>query len=149
NPDDRWDSRAVGLAQRNDEAPQKSDIAFRVTSRPITVAPGKPVVQTFRVFAGPKTSDALKPYGAETLATYRKNQWIPFAPYLASAVITPTLDLMYKLTEGVAAVFGGKRGNYGVAIILLTMLVRAMMFPLGRKQALAAQKMQALQPHLK
>ena len=29
------------------------------------------------------------------------------------------------------------------------MLVRGLMFPLGRKQALAAQKMQALQPHLK
>jgi YidC/Oxa1 family membrane protein insertase len=32
---------------------------------------------------------------------------------------------------------------------MLTMLVRAIMFPLGRKQARAAQQMQELQPHLK
>ena len=41
------------------------------------------------------------------------------------------------------------KGNYGIAIILLTILVRGLMFPLGRKQALSAQKMQSLQPLLK
>src|SRR5206468_7016245 len=34
-------------------------------------------------------------------------------------------------------------------IILLTLLVKLLMFPLGRKQALMAQRMQALQPLLK
>jgi YidC/Oxa1 family membrane protein insertase len=147
--EDRWDSRTVAVPHRNEEAPQKSDIGFRITSRPITIAPAQPIVHTYRVFAGPKTAEALRPYGAEAMASYRKNQWIPFAPYLARAVITPTLDMMYRLTEGVSRLFGGKRGNYGIAIILLTILVRGLMFPLGRKQALAAQKMQALQPHLK
>ena len=31
---------------------------------------------TYKVFAGPKTAEALTPYGAEELASYRKNQWI-------------------------------------------------------------------------
>ncbi len=35
-------------------------------------------------------------------------------------------------------------GNYGVAIIMLTVVVRGCMFPLSRKQALGAQKMQDL-----
>jgi YidC/Oxa1 family membrane protein insertase len=39
--------------------------------------------------------------------------------------------------------------NYGVAISLLTVLVRGIMFPLSRKQALNAQKMQELQPEIK
>ena len=39
--------------------------------------------------------------------------------------------------------------NYGIAIILLTLLVRLIMFPLGRKQAIAAKKMQDLQPLMK
>lgn len=147
--EDRWDSRTVAMVHRREDSLQKSDIGFRITSRPLTIAAGQSVSHTYRVFAGPKTSEALRPYGAEALATYRKNQWIPFAPYLARAVITPTLDMMYQLTEAVSRVFGGKQGNYGIAIILLTMLVRGLMFPLGRKQALAAQKMQALQPHLK
>ncbi len=64
-------------------------------------------------------------------------------------MITPTLAFTYEVTARVARVFGGTRGNYGIAIILLTILVRALMFPLGRKQALAAKKMQELQPLLK
>jgi YidC/Oxa1 family membrane protein insertase len=40
-------------------------------------------------------------------------------------------------------------GNYGLAIIMLTVLVRSCMFPLSRKQALSAQKMQLLQPEMK
>ena len=53
---------------------------------------------------------------------------------------------IYLLTKQVAGLFGGKNGNYGIAIILLTMMVRMMMFPLGRKQALMAKRMQDLQP---
>jgi YidC/Oxa1 family membrane protein insertase len=147
--EDRWDSRAVAIAHRKEDALQKSDIGYRLTSRPIVVAPDKPVVHTYRIFAGAKIADALRPYGAERLASYRKNQWIPYAPEIARYVITPALEMIYRLTERVARMFGGTRGNYGIAIILLTMLVRGLMFPIGRKQALAAQKMQALQPHLK
>jgi YidC/Oxa1 family membrane protein insertase len=39
--------------------------------------------------------------------------------------------------------------NYGLAIILLTVLVRLCMFPFSRKQALSTQKMQELQPEIK
>jgi YidC/Oxa1 family membrane protein insertase len=117
-------------------------------SKPVAIAPDKPVTHTYRVFAGPKTNEALTPFHAELLATYRKS-WIPGASWLASAVITPMLDFTYNVTESVAALFGGKKGNYGIAIILLTMLVRMAMFPLGRKQALAAKKMQDLQPYIK
>ena len=39
--------------------------------------------------------------------------------------------------------------NYGLAIILLTVLVRGCMFPLSLKQAAGAQKMQLLQPEIK
>jgi len=148
--EDRLDSKTTALVLKKDEkAPQKSDVGVRLTSRAITVGPNVPAEHTYRVFAGPKTEKALKPYNAESLATYRKNQYIPFAPYLARYVITPTLGFTYEVTVRVARFFGGKAGNYGIAIILLTILVRAFMFPLGRKQALAAQKMQMLQPQLK
>jgi YidC/Oxa1 family membrane protein insertase len=39
--------------------------------------------------------------------------------------------------------------NYGLAIILLTVIVRLAMLPISRKQALSAQKMQELQPEIK
>jgi YidC/Oxa1 family membrane protein insertase len=124
-------------------------VGVRITSKPIVVAPNVPVEHTYRIFAGPKTDAALAPYRSAGLATYRKNQWIPLAPELARYVITPTLGFTHELTVRVSRLFGGTKGNYGIAIILLTLLVRAIMFPLGRKQALSAQKMQMLQPQLK
>jgi YidC/Oxa1 family membrane protein insertase len=147
---DRWDSRTMALVlSKNEKAPQKSDVGVRITSRPFKIGPNHPLTHTYRVFAGPKTSDALLPYHAEGLAKYRKNQWIPLAPDIARYLITPTLGFTYNVTARVARFFGGSRGNYGLAIIMLTLLVRGLMFPIGRKQALAAQKMQQLQPHLK
>jgi YidC/Oxa1 family membrane protein insertase len=50
---------------------------------------------------------------------------------------------------GLLHVFHQMIGNWGLAIVMLTVLVRACMFPLSRKQAISAQKMQALQPEIK
>ena len=107
--EDRWDSRTVAMAHRKEEALQKSDIGFQITSKPIALVPGQPVTHTYRVFAGPKFTEALRPYKAEELATYRKNQWIPYAPEIARYVIAPTLDLMYRLTESVARFWAARR----------------------------------------
>ncbi len=145
----RWDSRTVAVLLHKDEKVYQSDVGVQITSKPIKVKPDEPVVHLYRVFAGPKTHAALQPFGAEKLASYRKPQWIPFAPDIARVLITPTLGFTYQVTERVARFFGGTKGNYGIAIILLTVLVRGLMFPLGRKQALSAQKMQSLQPLLK
>jgi YidC/Oxa1 family membrane protein insertase len=147
--DDRLDSKTTAIVLRKDsKALQKADVGVRITSRQVSVGPNRPVEHHYRVFTGPKTPKALKPYQAEALATYRKN-WIPFAPWIAQNVITPTLRFTYEVTVWVSQRLGGTKGNYGIAIILLTILVRGLMFPIGRKQALAAQKMQQLQPHLK
>jgi len=149
--EDRWDSKTTAVVlEKNEKATHQADVGVRISSKPLTVGPNQTVVHTYRVYAGPKTAQALKPYGAAELASFHKNQWsIPGGPYIARVLITPTLGFTYDVTVRVARLFGGKEGNYGIAIILLTILVRACMFPLGRKQALMAQKMQALQPHLK
>src|SRR5262249_43781686 len=94
---DRWDAKMTALVlHKDDKAPQKADIGFRINSKPLPVGPKQPVVHTYRIFAGPKTAEALIPYGAEELALYRKNSWIPLAPTLAHYVITPTLAMTYK-----------------------------------------------------
>src|SRR5262249_50343217 len=137
-PEDRWDSQAIAVAVPPVPAEaQKADVTVEITSKPILVGPNVPVVHTYKVFAGPKTAEALAPYRATELASYHKNQWfgIPGAVWMATVVITPLLDVMYNFTAGVARLFGSTRGNYGVAIILLTLTVRLMMFPIGRKQA--------------
>jgi len=127
---------------------QKSDVGVRIASKPVTVGPNTTKTFSFKVFAGPKIDSALAPYGAEELAVYRKGI-IPFAPTIARVFIAPILSFTYGVTEQVARAFGGTRGNYGVAIILLTVIVKLMLFPLGRKQALMAQRMQSIQPYMK
>jgi YidC/Oxa1 family membrane protein insertase len=151
--EDRIDDKTTAVKVADDRKDpkdlKKADVGVRITTRQVSLGPNRPVEHHYRVFTGPKTTVALKPYHAEELAVYRKNQWIPFAPWIAQSVITPTLGFTHQLTVWVSRRLGGTTGNYGVAIILLTILVRGLMFPIGRKQALAAQKMQQLQPYLK
>jgi YidC/Oxa1 family membrane protein insertase len=151
-PDERWDAETVArIIHENSAAPQKADIAVEITSKPIKIGPNVSVEHTYNVYTGPKLTEVLAPYGAQDLAAYRKYQMvsIPFASQLAKGVIAPLLDHIYDVTRRVARAFGGKNGNYGIAIIMLTLLVRMMMFPLSRKQAIAAKRMQDLQPLLK
>ena len=147
----RWDREAVAFVAREDsKATQKSDVGVQVSSVPLNIGPNRPVSHTFKVYAGAKSATDLAPYGATELASYRKNQSfsIPFASSLAQHVIAPLLDRIYSLTQTVARMVGLKNGNYGIAIILLTMTVRLIMFPIGRKQAMISKKMQDLQPYL-
>ncbi len=149
--DERIDAEADSFIIKEDATDsQKSDVCAAITSRPLMVGPNAEAVHTYRVFAGAKTAAALLPFEADELASYRKNQWItiPFASTLAKNVIAPMLDRIYALTESAARLFGGTKGNFGISIILLTMLVRLIMFPIGRKQAMMAKKMQDLQPIL-
>ena len=148
NDEDRIDRETKGVLLHRNATAYKSDVGVRITSKPIKVGPNLPLVHNYKVFTGAKTAEALAPYGAEDLASYRKS-WIPAAPWIARVLITPTLSFTYRITEVVGKFFGGSRGNYGIAIILLTLMVKMMMFPLGRKQALMAQRSQQLQPYLK
>ncbi len=153
NPDQRVDERTVATAiEVPPKEEQKADVSVAMFARPFTVSPNGAVSQSFRVFAGPKTEDALRPYEAEDLATYRKgwNIWVigPASSFMARYVITPLLDKIYGLTSVVAHILGFERGSFGIAIILLTITVRLALFPLSRKQASSAKKMQDLQPQL-
>jgi YidC/Oxa1 family membrane protein insertase len=145
---------AKGIVIHEDKAEQqKSDISVELLSKPITVGPNVPRTQTFRVFAGPKTVEALTAFQADDLAKFRKGWSLPIigdlgASFVSKWIISPALVHIYKFTEDVAGLFGGKKGNYGIAIILLTICVRLCLFPLSRKQAKTAKKMQDLQPHL-
>jgi YidC/Oxa1 family membrane protein insertase len=168
--DDRIDARTIAVLLQNDaDAPQKADVGVRLSSKPLKVSPGSPVVHTYRVFLGPKISDALtgeravasltvfhgpkteegySPYDATALSAYRKS-YIPGAYWIARYIISPALGVTYDLTKRVSRLFGGTAGNWGIAIVLMTLMVKLIMFPLGRKQALMAQRTQELQPYLK
>jgi YidC/Oxa1 family membrane protein insertase len=115
------------------------DVSFRLESTVAELAPGeKSAVNRFQIFAGPKRPGLLAHYEAPgttvNLGELVYYGWFGF-------VARPMLAMLHAFYQVVA--------NYGIAIIMLTVLVRGCMFPLSRKQALGAQKMQMLQPEIK
>lgn len=148
-----WDAETSPKLIREDaEQASKSDVSVEVLSKPFDVPAHGEVVREYRIFAGPKTPAALAAFNAVDLASYRKGWQFPIigplAVYLSRYVIGPGLDEIYRLTQGASALFGGTKGSYGVAIFLLTVIVRLILFPVGRKAAIVSKKMQDLQPRM-
>ncbi|MGI8978414.1 MAG: YidC/Oxa1 family insertase periplasmic-domain containing protein [Pirellulaceae bacterium] len=94
--------------------------------------PGKSLSTKFQVFLGPKDQDLLEQYKLEKLI---ERGW-PYASYPAW-LLQLILHFFFALTH-----------NYGISIILLTVLVRSCMIPLSLKQAKSAAKMQELAPEM-
>lgn len=94
------------------------------------------VAHQFHLFAGPKRADLLRPMGAESIIDYGISGRLGIPQLLLSLLSVYNSALSFL------------PWSYGFAIILLTITVRSCMFPLSRKQALMAAKMQELQPEL-
>jgi YidC/Oxa1 family membrane protein insertase len=112
------------------------DVTPRLVSRELAVAAGSPVVHRYEIFAGPKQPELLHEFGGpggrmDDLVYYGWFGW----------VARPMVAVLHALHAVVR--------NYGLAIILLTIMVRGALYPLSRRQALSSQKMQALQPEMK
>ncbi len=60
------------------------------------------------------------------------------------SVVGPISRFMLRFLQGLYSIFP----NYGVGIILLTLLVKILMFPMYHKQMASMKKMQALQPQI-
>ncbi len=119
-----------------------TNVSFRLTSVPSVLEPNGELRHRYRFFAGPKRPAIVEQYSAmpvvpgsavslDDLVYYGWFGWVA-KPMLA------VLHIFYLLVR-----------NYGIAIVMLTVLVRGAMFPISRKQALSAQKMQELQPQIK
>ncbi|MFT5302863.1 MAG: YidC/Oxa1 family membrane protein insertase [Mariniblastus sp.] len=100
---------------------------------PATIPAGESYQQSFDLFVGPKDSVLLKHYGLSDVRTFGWFSW-------CSMVLLKILHFFYFLTF---------KTSYGLAIVMLTILVRCLMIPMSRKAALNAQMMQHLQPQMK
>ncbi|GEM_PF-196179 len=126
---------AIGDLPAKGKNEMTTDVSFRIynmLSLDASIDKDRPnFSQSYRLFAGPKRSDLLSKYGLDDTVTFG---W--FAMF--SAPLCWLLHLFYAVVR-----------NYGVAIIMLTVLVRLGMMPISRKAVVNAQMMQALQPELK
>ena len=104
---------------------------------PVTLAPGNQATTTTQLFAGAKESRVLDHYedaGVPNFGLAIDWGWFRWFMY----PIFWLLRQLFALT-----------GNFGVAIILLTVIVRALMFPIAQKQFASMAAMRAVQPKMK
>ncbi len=107
----------------------------QVYFEPLTLPPGQRAAREYRVYVGPKEVARLE----------------AFAPS-ATAAIDLGWSFIEPMTRGfvwLLAVLHSFVPNYGIAIILLTILVRAVTAPLTIKQMKSMERMRRIQPKLK
>lgn len=112
---------------------RKVNATFEVVSRPETIKPKSSATHRFRLFVGPKDETLLDHYGLRSLIYYGMQPFAFFAEKLAQ----------------ILHFFAWIVGNYGLAIVMLTILVRSCMLPISRKAAKNAAMMQELAPEMK
>ncbi len=102
-----------------------------------TVAPGQTNALTTRLFAGAKESSVLDKYEAAGI------------PNFGLAIDWGWFRWFEKPIFGLLKFLFGLTHNFGVAIILLTLVVRGLMFPVAQKQFASMAAMRAIQPKMK
>ncbi|WP_394729914.1 membrane protein insertase YidC [Altererythrobacter sp. GH1-8] len=105
---------------------------------PVTVPAGSTASQSTLLFAGAKESVVLDQYrdnlGIEKFGKAIDWGWFEW-------FVKPMVWLLRTLYEFA--------GNFGVAIILLTIIIRGLMFPIANKQFASMAAMKAVQPKMK
>lgn len=103
-----------------------------LTPKDITIAPGQSLVQKFRIYLGPQDLQIITPLNPDWTAVMYYGTFDP-----VSHILLQFLDFLYKFTH-----------NWGWAIIILSIAVYLVLFPLNLKQMRSMKEMQALQPHI-
>ncbi len=135
----------VGAAREGRCVIAASPVAREATAWfPFQVGPGQTVTQGFGAFLGPKDSELLT--AVPSLPANRSpDGW---SPRLERAVDFGIWAVICKLMLVVLRFFHGLVGNWGVAIILLTVVVKVLLLPLTHRMMVSQEKMKKLQPKL-
>jgi YidC/Oxa1 family membrane protein insertase len=161
------DGRRVATWIRRGREPRSyyDDITVRVNSEPFNVAPERKFAHRFLLYHGPVKTSLLGQFGGDkavapelverythtlhlnTLTDYRSAG--PFGAFSQAIHFTDLLITVTKLMHTLLYWLHFLVGSYGLTIILLTVIVRGLMFPISRKQAYFSARMQEAAPELK
>jgi len=115
-----------------------ANVTCRLVSQPQNIAAGGSLKHSYQIFTGPKRPELLTQYLASESSQYSLGDLLYYGWFGGVAkVMLSVLHFFYGITS-----------NYGIAIIMLTVLVRSCMFPISRKQAQSMAKMQELKPEM-
>ncbi|MBI9076368.1 MAG: membrane protein insertase YidC [Desulfatibacillum sp.] len=108
--------------------PVDNVVQTRFTGQAVVVSPGQTFTSTHKAFFGPKESHVLDQAGL--------GKALHFGFF--HVIAKPCLWLMNQMYRFIP--------NYGIAIILLTLLIKIAFWPLGNKSYRSMEKMKKLQP---
>ena len=120
---------AARLGPAFDGAPATAELAQRAIDLPA----GQSASRDLRVYLGPKESRYLEAAGGHLDKAVQKGWFPPLTDFFTSVLVAT-----YKLIP-----------NYGVAIILITVVVRLLMFPIMQRQMRSMKRMSAIAPRMK
>jgi len=141
------------------------DLTVRVNSEIIEFKPGQKVAHQFMLYHGPVKTKLLAQFSGNkavdpalvdrytyqlhlrTLTDYPSSG--PLGTFSQTIRFTDLLIAVTNIMHGVLFYLHFLVGSYGLTIILLTVLVRGLMFPISRRQAYLSVKMQEIAPELK
>ncbi|MBP3709689.1 MAG: membrane protein insertase YidC [Treponema sp.] len=105
---------------------------------------GTDMSDTYYLYFGPRNEKDLRSYNTSenngwNLSNIRLTESMQTSGWLGwlENILKVILELLYKVVH-----------NWGVAIIVMTILLKLAMFPLTKKQSMGTLKMQALQPRM-
>jgi YidC/Oxa1 family membrane protein insertase len=156
------DGQLIATHIRTGEAPKPSldDISVAVNSEVLKLEPKESKKHKFLLYNGPAKvallgqmsgAEAVDPTLVErytnTLHLYSLTDYSNLWSWLS--FWSDLLILFTKLMHWLLWVLHYVVPSYGVCIILLTVIVRGLMFPISRKQALTSMRMQELAPEMR
>ena len=142
-PDENWfeTTEAIMVGPK----PDVHDLAFtnvtsRMTRNSVELPAGGSLKDGYKIFLGPKRPDLLANYYPAEDPNYSLKGLLYYG--------WPIFAFVAQLMLAVLHFFYGIVGNYGIAIIMLTVLVRGAMFPISFKQTQNMARIQALKPEM-
>lgn len=111
----------------------RSDLIYAAA----TVPAGGSISQQTGLYAGAKESQILDKYEDSGIT------------YFGKAISWGWFEIFEKPFLWLLRTLNGLVGNFGVAIILLTVIIRGLMFPIAQKQFSSMAAMKAIQPKMK
>lgn len=106
---------------------------------------GSDISDTYYMYFGPRNDKDLKVYNVP-----ENNGWGIGGKKVTEALQTSGwLNWLEKILKFVLELLNKVVHNWGVSIIIMTVILKVLMFPMSKKQSLGTLKMQELQPKMK
>ncbi len=107
-------------------------VSVRIVYPEMALAPGEKTTRQFQYYVGPKKYSELNRYKMHQVDVMEFGMWAPVGKVLL-VMLNSIYDFLWP-------------HNYGIAIMLLTIIIRVIFWPITHKSTESMKKMQALQP---